>query len=124
MRAKGGHAREVVQEKRQHHLQDILGMWVAATRAFRTAAERIVAKHRETCEYEIQTGLALMLRLEDRRLFDPCVSARLLMIFLCRNRCSRANVSYNRKTWRQHSRSMARGHREIGLLRHRSGKTD
>lgn len=87
MRAKGGHAREVAQERRQHHLPDILGMWVDATRAFRTAAERIMTKHRGTCEYEIQTGLALMLRLEDRRLFDPCASARLLMIVLCRNRC-------------------------------------
>lgn len=87
MRARGGHARQVAQERRQQHLQDILGLWVAATRAFRTAAERIETKHRGTCEYEIQAGLALMLRLEYRRLFDPLVSACLLMTVPCGNRC-------------------------------------
>lgn len=51
-------------EGRERHMADMIGLVNAASDQFKLAASKIVAKHKSTQEYEIRTGLALMLELD------------------------------------------------------------
>lgn len=67
IRASGKRDEVMKSENRVRHLEDYLGLWGAAIKAWREMATQIHKKYESTAEYEIVSGLPIMLILEERK---------------------------------------------------------
>lgn len=65
-RAAGKRDELIKSEARERHLEDFIGLWSAAVKAWREMATEMHAKYEHTAEYEIISGLSMMLELEER----------------------------------------------------------
>lgn len=72
-RAAGKRDQVIKSEDRVRHLEDFIGLWNAAIKAWRDMAEKVHAKYESTAEYEIVSGLPIMLVLEERKYGLPYV---------------------------------------------------
>lgn len=52
-------------EGRTRHLEDFIGLWVAASKSFHKTADQVANKHQKTREYEISTGLKILMTLQE-----------------------------------------------------------
>lgn len=70
LRAEGQRIKAIEAEGRENHMKSFLGLWDAAAKAFIEVTATMRDKHTRTAEYELRTGSALMLTLEDGRAHD------------------------------------------------------
>lgn len=75
VRASGKRDELVKSEERVRHLEDFIGLWNAAIKAWREMALEMHKKYESTAEYEIVSGLPIMLILEERK--HACFSFKL-----------------------------------------------